>query len=466
MINKIFKLIHNKFSRFFKFVFFLRYLFSIFFVAIVLFLFIPQFFDYKNREEIIKLFLSQTYNLNIDRIEEIRFYSFPVPHLEINNILGSFYLEDIKIKTNKLRIYPKLLSIYNYNNFQARKIKIENSDIELDLKNISFLFKNIYTLQNKLILKDLNLRVMDSNKKVIDLKKIRFFNYGYKKKDINGQVFKKNFKIKLKDDLKNINFKLLNTGINFQLNFIDENQNLYKGNLKGKILKSNYKLDFILDESLLEIENFFFRNQDISFDSLGYIDLKPFFKINLNSKIKNFNPNILSNLDIMDILKFKDFIKRFNSQNNITFQSKKFQRNLIDDLDIKINLQYGRLNVSKNLKISDSNLICQNNINLLDEYPLLYFDCLIKSPDKKILFKKFNVKIKTNKEPLDLSVVGNINILNSKINFNEIEMDGNYKASKEDLEYFKSKFEKILFDNGFINLFVLSKIEKFIEEIN
>ena len=45
-------------------------------------------------------------------------------------------------------------------------------------------------------------------------------------------------------------------------------------------------------------------------------------------------------------------------------------------------------------------------------------------------------------------------------------MDGNYKASKEDLEYFKSKFEKILFDNGFINLFVLSKIEKFIEEIN
>ena len=212
---------------------------------------------------------------------------------------------------------------------------------------------------------------MDSNKKIIDLKKIRFLNYGYKKKDINGQVFKKNFKIKLKDDLKKINFKLLNTGINFQLNFIDENQNLYKGNLKGKILKSNYKLDFILDESLLEIENFFFRNQDISFDSLGYIDLKPFFKINLNSKIKNFNPNILSNLDIMDILKFKDFIKRFNSQNNITFQSKKFQRNLIDDLDIKINLQYGRLNVSKNLKISDSNLICQNNINLLDEYPLL-----------------------------------------------------------------------------------------------
>ena len=44
-------------------------------------------------------------------------------------------------------------------------------------------------------------------------------------------------------------------------------------------------------------------------------------------------------------------------------------------------------------------------------------------------------------------------------------MNGNYKASKEDLEYFKSKFEKILFDNGFINLFVLSKMRKFIEKL-
>ena len=50
MINKYKKLIHNKFSRFFKFFFSIRYLFVIFFVAIVLFLLIPQFFDYKKTE--------------------------------------------------------------------------------------------------------------------------------------------------------------------------------------------------------------------------------------------------------------------------------------------------------------------------------------------------------------------------------------------------------------------------------
>ena len=42
----------------------------------------------------------------------------------------------------------------------------------------------------------------------------------------------------------------------------------------------------------------------------------------------------------------------------------------------------------------------------------------------------------------------------------------NYKASKEDLKFFKSKFESNLLDSGFMNMFILSKIKKFIEEIN
>ena len=76
MINKIFKPINNKFSRFFKFLFFLRYLFLIFFVAITLFLSIPHFFDYKKKEELIKNYLYQNYNLEIKKIESIKYHSF------------------------------------------------------------------------------------------------------------------------------------------------------------------------------------------------------------------------------------------------------------------------------------------------------------------------------------------------------------------------------------------------------
>ena len=49
MINKFYKIVNIKFSRFFKFIFFLRYLFAIFFISLGLFLLIPQFFDYKKK---------------------------------------------------------------------------------------------------------------------------------------------------------------------------------------------------------------------------------------------------------------------------------------------------------------------------------------------------------------------------------------------------------------------------------
>ena len=71
MINKIYKTINIKFSRFFKFVFFIRYLFGIFFVAIILLLNTPHFFNYKNKDEIIKNYLYQAYGINIKKIEEL-----------------------------------------------------------------------------------------------------------------------------------------------------------------------------------------------------------------------------------------------------------------------------------------------------------------------------------------------------------------------------------------------------------
>ncbi len=86
MINKTYKTINNKFSRLFKFVFFIRYLIGIFFVAIILFLNTPHFFNYKNKDQIIKNFLYEVYSINIKKIESIEYKSLPTPHLQINNV--------------------------------------------------------------------------------------------------------------------------------------------------------------------------------------------------------------------------------------------------------------------------------------------------------------------------------------------------------------------------------------------
>ena len=89
-----------------------------------------------------------------------------------------------------------------------------------------------------------------------------------------------------------------------------------------------------------------------------------------------------------------------NSKNIITFNRNKFSNSLVSNLQLKIDLAHGRLNVLKNFKIENSNFICQKNINLLDEYPILYFNCTIDSPDIKKLLKKINIKYKNKIEAL------------------------------------------------------------------
>ena len=85
MLNKIFKTIHNKYYKIFKFIFFLRYLFAIFLISIAIFLSIPFLFDYNNKAEIIKGHLSQKYNFELKKFEEISFEVFPTPSLNIKD---------------------------------------------------------------------------------------------------------------------------------------------------------------------------------------------------------------------------------------------------------------------------------------------------------------------------------------------------------------------------------------------
>ena len=56
--------------------------------------------------------------------------------------------------------------------------------------------------------------------------------------------------------------------------------------------------------------------------------------------------------------------------------------------------------------------------------------------------------------------------MNNKINFKKITLNNNYQASKEDLNYFKNLFEKIIFNEDLLRVFNLKKIKEFILEIS
>ena len=133
-------------------------------------------------------------------------------------------------------------------------------------------------------------------------------------------------------------------------------------------------------------------------------------------------------------------------------------------MELIIDAADGRLNYSKKILISESIFKCEGDINLIDEFSLLTFNCSLISDNKKKLFKKF-LKNKFEDQKFLLNAKGNLSLTNKKINFKSISIDENYKASKEDIKYFKETFENIIFDESFFEMFNLKKIERFIVEI-
>ena len=461
MLNKFFKTIHNKYSRFFKFIFFLRYLFAIFFVSISLFLTIPMFFNYEKKEEFIKKHLVKSYAFEIIEYENIKYKAFPIPKLELKKVQIKFIKSNTNLNVNKLEVYPKILSIYNMHHFEASKVIFNGNLSNLKISNFSVFIEQLLSQKKKISLNNLNLKIVNDNKLVLGIENIFFTNYGYKKNLIEGKVFGKKFTAKLGDNLKTIKFRLVNSGISSD---IDLDKKKKTGIFKSKILNTNIKFNFEYDNKKLNILNSFFRSKNLSFNNETTIIFVPFLDIKTNIELEEFNYRIIKKINFVKLMELKDSIKKINSKNTITYKPKNFSKSFVDDLNLQVDLAYGRLNYKKNFLITKNLFKCEGNLNMMEEYPLLYFDCSILISDKKKLFKKFSISKKNNKDILRLKVKGNLNILNKKINFDRISLNEK-NSSKEDLKFFKNSFENILFDESFLEIFEIKKIKNFVIEI-
>ena len=97
----------------------------------------------------------------------------------------------------------------------------------------------------------------------------------------------------------------------------------------------------------LKIYNSFLRNKNVSFKNESKIILVPYLEINNIFDIDEFDIVLLEKFDFGKFLEFKDIVKKINSKNEINFKSKKFTSNLINELNLKLNFAYGRLNYIK-----------------------------------------------------------------------------------------------------------------------
>ena len=61
---------------------------------------------------------------------------------------------------------------------------------------------------------------------------------------------------------------------------------------------------------------------------------------------------------------------------------------------MQFTLAYGRLISKKIITLDGGEIICNNELNLIEENPILIFNCLINSTNKKKLLKIFQLIIK------------------------------------------------------------------------
>ena len=464
MFNKLHKITHNKYSKYFRFIFSIRYLFLVFFISTVSFLLIPNFFNYEKKLMFIQKFLYENYDFKINSYEDLKFHSFPIPKLEIKNAQINFQ-DSLKLNIKNLKIYPKIISLYDYKNFQANKIILENNNIILKTSDIISFTKIYLNKKKKLVVKNLNIDLIDKNEIILSLKNLSFSNYGYNKDLIKGKVFENKFKTRISKNFDNLEFELIKSGIKFDISLDEKKTKPTSGVFKSKILNTNLKFNFNYENKILDINNLFFRNKDLSFNGESKVTFYPFLYLTSKINVEDINVKIFKNFDIFKVFQFKKVLKKINTKNEIIFNSKKITKNKSDNINLNFDLAYGNLNYVKSFSIPDGFFKCSGFINFMQEYPLLNFDCLIETKDENKLLRKFNIKRKKKNGLLIVNFEGNLGLLNKKINFKKISANKKYIASREDLKYFNETFTKIFLDESFIKIFSKKKIKKFISEI-
>jgi len=469
MINKIYKRIHNQYSNIFKFLFYLRYVFSIFIVASVLFFLLPKLFNFEKKQEIVKDYLLSNYAIKIIDFKEINYNIFPQPNLQLNKVNIKLVHNNQVSKIENINIFLNIKNIYNLENFEAKKIFFKEMNMALDVKNLKFLISYIKELKKKLQVKDLNLIISHKeNKPLIALKNINFTNYGLNKDRFVGEVFNNKFNLILKNNYKKIIFELLDTGIEANVDLIEiDNNNYINGSTRINLLNNFLKFDFKFDnkKETIEIFNSNFRNKNLllSLDSL--VNYRPFFYTKTDAYIKKIDNDIFNKIDLNKLFTKKKLIKKINSEINFNFENKNYFDSFVENFSGTLSVAFGRASFSKKIIIPGLEMNCLGDVNLIEEYPRLNFNCYLNLKDKKVLLKKFSIKRKVSFDNSKLKVLGSINLLNKKINFQDISSNNGYIANEEDKIFFKNKFENILYDTNFFNIFKKNKIKNFLLEI-
>lgn len=464
-INKLYFILQKIFFP----LYFLKYLSLIFISCAVIFVSAPKFFNYENKENILKETLKKNYNIRLNNYQSIHYKILPTPRLYIYNADLEFDKILISKASKQLIIPVKVNQLYNFDNLDIDNISVIDSDLLFELDNIIELLKYMKTITNKLLIKSSELAIIDKNRNLIKLNKIYFSNHKKNHLALSGFLYDQRFQIKYLKDVNHnkFNLEIPNAGINGKFLF-SNNSNFtnFEGDAKIQILKNNIKFSFKKDDKI-KIYKSSLRNKFLNTTFDGVVKVNPYFDLDLVFKmnqldmkrfIKNKKPIALENISKIN--------PKINGKFEILLKNKNFKNNYIKEAKILIFLENGNIKLKKSLiKFDIGNLILSGSLFKYRNYEKLSFNLIANIVDYNKFLKNFDVVNKKNNKSIDLDVEGFFTLPSGKITFDKISSSNLYSANEEELLYFKKKFNKILINSNLKNIFNYNNVGNFIQSI-
>ncbi len=426
---------------------------------------LPTIYDENIIKSTIKNQVYKKYNINLDVKDNVRYGLIPRPHFVVKNLPIILDKKEIGVIKN-FKSYIALNNFFLSKNIEIKDLIFNKTDFYLKKNDLIFFEELLMTPpnDNKIVIKNSNIFFESENDELLFLNKIKNSKFYYDPMNLENTFTSKNeifnipYKLIIKNDKfnKEINIDFNSKKIRLNLsNYISYQDNLKKGILDISFVNKTTELSYQIKENSV-----IFKNDDKILS--GLLDFKPFYlKADLNY-------DGISTKDLFtDESIFIDLIKSeiFNNQNlnaNINLKIKDITNiNELNNLELKINLDQGIINLSESKIYWKDDLIVSMRDGILDyndEGIFLTGRLIIQLEDLNNFYQSFQIK-KTNRKKLkkiEVDFVYNFN--RNKFQFDNIKIDNN---SYENIDIFidnynssEKKFSnKIIFKN-FVKEFI------------
>ena len=371
--------------------------------SFLIYLSIPVFYNYDTYDQVLKNKINQDFKINVMNIKKIEYKFLPKPYFIIHDSVIKLTDANDIIKLDQFKVFVNLKNLHKKDKIQLKKIVVNKANVKFNyLDLISFHEHLQKKITKPIYIYNSNFFYYNKNEKNILISPIKKFEYFIDKKNrkkylkTSGILFGADYKFNWIKDYNEPNFSksyIIFKNLNLHISNLFENdygKNSFKSKIDIELLREKISLNYFFDKNKIE---FFNNKKNLNyFNLIGKINLNPFF-FNLNLNLLEFDIELIIHKLFFYLYPIQNnFHKNFNG--NIIINIDKLNNKYFKNLKFNLNFQEGKLNFRNivltlnkigKINISDIEYIERKNTLFLRSK----FEIIIDDQDE--FYKRFQV---------------------------------------------------------------------------